>query len=256
MTNSAASAHDKLTIVSMAVIASAAATLLHEGLGHGVTAWLRGDVVTELTSNHLSSVRPDHLVEAGGTIVNLIVGLGSLLAMRAVRGQARYFLWLLAALNLLPAAGYFMLSGIFGFGDWYAVIQDLPYQIPIRIAMTLVGAAVYVLFVRLLGIGIRPFCPDNKSYNTVARLPYYAAGIFSCIAGAFDPLGIKLLLISTIPAAFGGSSGLLWGESYMPPAVPGQPALVVQRQQAWWVAAIVLGAAYVWFVGRGISFQH
>jgi len=36
------------------VIASALATLVHEGLGHGVTAWLRGDVPTELTSNHLS----------------------------------------------------------------------------------------------------------------------------------------------------------------------------------------------------------
>jgi len=32
--------HDRWTIVSMAVIASAMATLLHEGVGHGVTAWL------------------------------------------------------------------------------------------------------------------------------------------------------------------------------------------------------------------------
>lgn len=44
------------TIISMALIASALATLLHEGLGHGVTAWLRGDIPTELTSNHLSSL--------------------------------------------------------------------------------------------------------------------------------------------------------------------------------------------------------
>ena len=40
--------HDKLTIISMAVVASAAATLLHEGVGHGRMAWLRGDVPTEL----------------------------------------------------------------------------------------------------------------------------------------------------------------------------------------------------------------
>jgi len=46
--------HSKATILSMAVIASASATLLHEGIGHGVTAWLRGDIPTELTSNHLS----------------------------------------------------------------------------------------------------------------------------------------------------------------------------------------------------------
>jgi hypothetical protein len=37
--------HDIKTIISMAVIGSAAATRLHEGLGHGVIAWLRGDIL-------------------------------------------------------------------------------------------------------------------------------------------------------------------------------------------------------------------
>jgi len=35
--------HDKLTIISMAVVASALATLFHEGVGHGLTARLRVD---------------------------------------------------------------------------------------------------------------------------------------------------------------------------------------------------------------------
>jgi hypothetical protein len=46
--------HDRLTIVSMAVIASAlatllhaVATLLHEGVGHGLTGFVRGDVPTD-----------------------------------------------------------------------------------------------------------------------------------------------------------------------------------------------------------------
>jgi hypothetical protein len=32
---------------------------------------LRGDIPTGLTSNHLSDLRPDRLVDAGGTLVNL-----------------------------------------------------------------------------------------------------------------------------------------------------------------------------------------
>ena len=249
--------HSKATIVSMAVIASAAATLLHEGLGHGVTAWLRGDTVVELTSNHLSSLTPDHWVQAGGTIVNLLVGFGAFTAMRIAgnRSNLRYFLWLLAALNLLPAAGYFMLSGIFGFGDWYEVINELPNQLALRVAMSLIGAAAYVGVVRLLAIGVQPFSPGRTSYNTVGRLPYYAAGIFSCIAGAFDPLGIKLLLISTVPAAFGGSSGLMWADSLMPKPSR-EPGMIVRRQPSWGIAAIILGSAYVWFLGRGIEFRH
>jgi hypothetical protein len=93
-------------------------------------ALVRGDVPTELTSNHLSSLYPDRVVQAAGTLVNLAAGAASLLASSRLgaRANARYFFWLLGALNLLPGAGYFMFSGIFGFGDWNAVIQGLPYQ--------------------------------------------------------------------------------------------------------------------------------
>ena len=248
--------HDKLTIVSMAVIASALATLLHEGLGHGAIAWMRGDIPTELTSNHLSSLRPDHWVEAGGTLVNLLVGALSLIACRHVhRGNPRYFLWLLSALNLLPGAGYFLLSGIFGFGDWHAVTADLPYQVGVRIGMTLFGAGLYVVVVKQLANAVRPFVPDRPTYNTVGRLPYYAAGLFSCVAGALDPFGVNLLLVSTIPAAFGGSSGLMWADSLMPLRST-DPILSIHRAPAWWVAAAVLGTGYILILGRGMTFAQ
>jgi hypothetical protein len=249
--------HSKATIVSMAVIASALASLLHEGLGHGVTAALRGDVVTQLSSNHLSSVRPDRWVDAAGTIVNLIVGSGCLFACRVAgeRANLRYFLWILAALNLLPGAGYFLFSGLFGFGDWFQVILGLPHQAILRAGMTIFGAGFYVLVVRLLAISVRPFVPNRPVYNSVGRLPYLAAGLLSCAAGAFDPLGIKLLLVSTIPAAFGGSSGLLWADNLIPRGVPG-PNLVVSRSRRWWVAAVILGGGYVVILGRGIIFAH
>jgi hypothetical protein len=239
----------------MAVIASATATLLHEGVGHGVTAWLRGDIVTELTSNHLSSLRPDRWVDAGGTIVNLIVGSIALLASSRAgdRANLRYFLWLLGALNLLPGAGYFLFSGIFGFGDWQAVIDGLPHQAALRIGMTLFGAVLYFAVVWLLAISIRPFAPDRAAYNTVGRIPYYAACLFSCAAGALDPLGIKLLLVSTAPAAFGGSSGLMWADNLMPNSVA-SASLTVEQQRSWWIAAAILGIAYIVILGRGIQF--
>jgi len=249
--------HSKATIISMAVIASALATVLHEGLGHGVTAALRGDVVTELTSNHLSSLRPDRWVDAAGTIVNLVVGSGALFASQVAgkRANIRYFLWILAALNLFPGAGYFLFSGIFGFGDWFQVIVGLPHQMALRVGMTIFGAALYFLVVRLIAISVRPFVPDRSAYNIVGRLPYCAAGLFSCAAGIFDPLGITLLFVSTIPAAFGGSSGLLWADSLMPRALP-EHNLVVRRNRLWWIAAVVFGSGYIVILGRGIAFAH
>ena len=253
--------NSKATLISMAVLAIAASSLLHEGLGHGVTAWLRGDIPTVLTSNHLDDLRPDRLVDAGGTLVNLAAGAiamyASTLATR--RPNLRYFLWLLGSFNLMDGAGYFLFSGILGLGDWQEVIRGLPHYVALRIAMSLFGAALYFLVVKLIARTLQPFCPDRTQhrslYNTVGRLPYYAACAFYSLAGAFDPLGIQLLLISTIPAAFGGNSGLMWADSLLP-AHSDTPPLVVSRSPAWWVAATLLGIAYILTLGRGIHLMH
>jgi hypothetical protein len=248
--------HSRATIVALAVMAAVAASLLHEGLGHGVTAWLRGDHVTEWTSNHLDDVRPDRLVDAGGTLVDLIAGLICLGAARAAgkRANLRYFLWLLAALNLLLGAGYFLFSGVLGLGDWAQVIAGLPQQGAWRAAMAATGALGYVVFLRWLVWELRPFAPERRDYNTAARLPYYAACLFMCAAGALDPMGIKLFFLSTVPAFFGGLSGLLWGDNFYPARPPASEALEVKRSAGVWIAAAVVGVVFLATVARGVEF--
>jgi len=247
--------HSKTTIVSMAVVSMGVAALLHEGLGHGVTAWLRGDTVTELTSNHLSDLTADRLVDAGGTIVNLVTGAVALAASYRARPNLRFFLWFFAAVSLLDGAGYFLFSGIAGVGDWAAVIAGLPRQAVLRTAMAIFGAVFYYLCVKLLAEGVRPFVATRSEYNTLGRLPYLAACIFYCIAGSLDPLGIQLLFLSTIPAAFGGLSGLLWADALLPKTAPAQP-LTVERAPAWWWTAAAFGVAFVVVLGRGVSFSR
>jgi len=121
--------------------------------------------------------------------------------------------------------------------------------------MSVFGAGLYVMVVRMLAAYVRPFARDRSTYNIVGRFPYYAACLFSCAAGALDPLGLKLFFVSTVPAAFGGSSGLLWADWLMPSAAP-ELKLVVRRAPAWWIAAVVFGICYVVFLGRGIQFPH
>jgi hypothetical protein len=249
------SRHSKATIISIAVVSMGLAALLHEGVGHGITAWLRGDVVTQLTSNHLSDNEPDGLVEAGGTIINLLTGAIAFAASSRARPNLRFFLYFFAAVSLLDGAGYFLYSGIAGVGDWAAVIAGLPHQAALRAAMAIFGAALYCLCVKLIAIGLRPFVAARSEYNTVGRLPYLAACIFYCIAGAFDPLGVKLLFLSTIPATFGGLSGLLWADNLLPKAVPATP-LTVEPAPIWWGTAAIFGVAFVAILGRGINFSH
>ena len=251
------------TIISMAVLAIAISSALHEGIGHGLTAWLRGDIPTELTSNHLSDLRPDRLVDAAGTLVNLAFGTLTMFAayLAGRRSNLRYFLWLLGCFNLMDGAGYFLFSGILGLGDWQEVIAGLPHSIALRIGMSLFGVLLYRIVVKIMARVLEPFCPDKTEYralyNTVGRLPYYAACAFYSLAGVFDPLGLRLLVLSTIPAAFGGNSGLMWADRFLPKSSTntGRP-LIVSRQPVWWVAATVVGIVYILFLGRGIHFAQ
>ncbi len=92
-------------------------------------------------------------------------------------------------------------------------------------------------------------------YNTVGRLPYYAACLFACAAGAFDPLGLKLFFLATVAAAVGGSSGLMWADSLMPRTMPPK-VLWVARSRRWMVSGLIFGLAYVVVLGRGVPLGH
>ena len=256
-------ANSKATIISMAVIAIAISSALHEGVGHGLTSWLRGDIPTDLTSNHLSDLRPDRLVDAGGTIVNLVAGTVAMFAAKfsSKRVNLRYFLWLVGCFNLMDGAGYFVFSGILGLGDWQEVIAKLPHYMALRVGMSILGTVLYLVVIKVIARLLQPFCPNRTEYrslyNVVGRLPYYAACAFYCLAGAFDPLGLQLFFLSTIPAAFGGNSGLMWADSFLPEVSTGiGDPLTVARQPAWWIAASVLGLAYILVLGRGIHFAQ
>jgi hypothetical protein len=249
--------HNKASIAAMAAIAVSLATALHEGVGHGLIAWLRGDTVTQLTSNHLSTLQGDRWVSAGGTLANLAVGIVSMMLsiVAGKRANLRYFLWLFGALNLLSGAGYFLFSGALGIGDWQQVIAGLPHYAAMRILMALFGAILYVSFLRLIAMEVHPFLASQGDYSALARWPYLVACAVDCLAGAFDPMGVRLLLISTIPAVFGGFSGLLWANVFLPKFCVNSP-LTVQRSVALWVLAVIVAGLFVGVLGPGVVFRH
>src|SRR5512140_2589538 len=93
---------DWLTVASLAILAYAAANVLHEGVGYGGACLLVGGTPQLLTSVDFEcgtdGLTPlaARLVAASGTVVNLIAGGLAVLAYRraAARGPAvRYLLW-------------------------------------------------------------------------------------------------------------------------------------------------------------------
>ena len=252
---------DTLTVISIAVIASAITDVLHEAVGHGGACVVSGLHPLALSTVHFECSIDSRIVSAGGTLVNLTAGIIFFLAARTTRTQRlRFFFWLLMTFNLLSAGGYFLFSGIGNIGDWTAVIAGFHPAWAWRVGLTLLGVITYPIFAWISLRELQPLLsPDQPTRLRRARrylfIPYFTGGILQTVAGLFNPVGMILVAISAMAASFGGSSGLLWmgsllrGNFIPPPTVQGEP---VERSKAWIAVAGIVAAAFIGVLGRGI----
>jgi len=99
----AAAPDDRFTIVAMAVLACVVQDLLHEGLGHGVTAWLSGARRLTISTVALQSDITTRWISANGTLVNLAAAAilwPVLIYVRRLPPRLYYFLALTLAGSL------------------------------------------------------------------------------------------------------------------------------------------------------------
>jgi hypothetical protein len=205
-------------------------------------------------------------VAAGGTLANLICGALFWVAARAVTQSAswRYFFWLLMTLNLLDAGGYFLFSGIGNIGDWAAVVAGWQPAWAWRVGLTVVGAVTYfLLFVPLCLRELRPLLGRDAKIRVrrahhLTLVPYLTSGILSCVAGALNPVGPLLILISAAASSFGGHSGLAWMSCLLyGPRIPSSELQMpeIERRRGWMVAAVILAIAFIGGLGPGVKFH-
>lgn len=256
-----ASAPDRLTLVAIAIVAGAVTIALHEGLGHGGACVLSGGrnlLISSVTEN--CSVT-NNWITAAGTLVNLAAGGLFFLWARRVRRAVhlRFFLWLAMTFNLLAAAGYWLFSGLGNIGDWAIILAGHHPAWLWHLAMALIGLAVYIAFVWLVVRELKPFLPRDDSRvaraQTLMLVPYFAFGVVNCAAGAFNPVGPVLIVISAAAASFGGASGLCWGWQFVHNphfASPGQAMPTLSRSRAWIIAGAIAAALLIGVLGPGI----
>ena len=254
-------ADDTLTICAISIVAGILTNILHEGVGHGLTALLTGANSGVLTTVAWSSAFDSRLVEAGGTLANLVAALVFWLALRSAKHASlptRYFLLITCAFNLFTGTGYFFFSGVANFGDWTAVISGLHPHWLWRALLVVVGACSYFAAAVVVGIGFVRYVGIPRHWQGRLRkftiVPYLSAILLASVAGLLNPLGIQLLWQSALPATAGGQSGLFWLQYYIPRQTepqrsPGQ----VARSYVWIGVAAVLGVVYVVVLGRGIT---
>lgn len=256
---------DVLTLIAVAIVAYTLTNFLHEGLGHGGMCALQGGTAATISTMHCEcegelSTAASKAVTASGSVVNLLVGLGLLVGLRSRRGLpgwGRYFLWLMTVLNLLIAGGYLLAFSFFRIGDWGKFPTGLPFEWGIRVLQFVLGFGISFLALRAGWHALFQFLPGGDDARAVAkrlcRIPFWTGGTFAVLSGLNNPLAGKLLLLSAVAATFGGSFWL-WGmpawNRDLPPA--DSPGVRLDRSVAWIVAAVLIAAARVIWLGPGL----
>ena len=268
--------NDWVTIAAVAALTYALASVVHEGLGHGGACLIVGGIPRELSSMdfdcdpHGLGAAAEKMVAAGGTIANLMFGLGALALYRRTPATSsplgRFSVWLFAAVNLMQGTGYFLFSGVGGIGDWAVVIDGLEPSWLWRGVLALSGAALYFVTTLYLFNALGPFIgaarPERyRRALGLATVSYIAGGALSLLAGFRNPAGLALVAISGAAASLGGTSGLAWGPQMLrgaPTALVDSPANdppVIARS---WPVIAIAGAASVVFIlilGHGVHFH-
>ena len=255
---------DTLTICAISVLAFLVGDVSHEGIGHALLALLTGTQSGILTAVAWSSSFDSRLVAAGGTLVNLVLGLLFWLALRAAKNASvstRFFLLLSCAFNLFTGTGYFFFSGVSNFGDWAVVIAPMQPHWFWRTLLVIVGMGAYYGAVLVVGQGIVRYLGIPVDALPRLRkflfLPYFSA-ILIAVAGTLPtPVGISLVWQSALPATAGANSGLLWLRYYIPHStVPERPSPSLQRSYVWIAIATLCSLAFIFVLGRGITLHR
>jgi hypothetical protein len=248
---------DRLTIVAISALGYIVADILHEGLGHGVTAWLSGAHRLTMSTVALQSDIGTRWISANGTLVNL-VGAGFFwFALRRPRSYSpamRYFLVLTMAANLFAGTGYFFFSGVTNFGDWAEVIKGWQPHWAWQVGLVVVGVISYYASMLLVAAELRPFLGRLRA---LAWTPYITEGVLAGLGGLLNPAGLFYVIASALPSTLGANCGLL--------ALPGimhgwkcpeqDRAGPVPRSMPWIVVGAVASALFIFVLGRGLTFQ-
>lgn len=260
---------DLLTIISISALAAILQDVLHEGLGHGVTAWLSGAHHITISTVAMQAEIDSRWIEANGTLVNLVFGaIFWILLLRPgrYRPATRYFLVLALMGNLFTGTGYFLFSGVSNYGDWAAVIHGLHPHWMWQIGLVVLGVASYFASMLLVASKLMPFraAPKPGRIRSLCWTPYITDGILAGVAGLLNPAGLVYVLTSALPSTLGANAGLFslpgiigrWSRKSTSSPENGERVAPISRSYAWISIGAVVVLLYIFVIGRGITWSR
>lgn len=213
---------DPVAIVAIAAVVCFLEPVIHEGIGHGIAAVALGAPLQHVSSVDMAADE-SHLLQwavrvvaAAGIVSNLtfgVIGLALLKRARSASANVRYFLWLFGHSNLFVGSGYMLALSFAGFGDIADLTAGLSWQLGAQVLLTAIGLTIalctYVHGARTLDEFLGTADRGRRAV-ILTVLPYAVIGTVNTLAGALNPEGPVLILLSAAAASFGGNMPMAW----------------------------------------------
>lgn len=240
---------DLFTLVAIGLLCYASADITHHVLGHGGMCLAVGGHIRSLSSIHVDCTVTGAAVDLAGPFANLIVGALAWAAALRVQRTARLFLTLAAAFNLFWFALQLIFSAATRTDDFAWAMKVFHVCEPARYGMIAVGFGLYLLSTRSVARVFAPFGPHARA-RRIVWTAWLTAGVFACVTALFDPHPLPAILHYAAPQSLALSIGLL----FLPRrAAAGAASPVIAREVFWLLAALIVTAASIWWLGPGFA---
>jgi hypothetical protein len=256
---------DIVTVVCIAVVSYLLASVIHEGLGHGVTAVLLGVRSLRVSSAVVpwgESISPEasRVISIAGPLTSLLAGF--LLALyhgmtRSRNAGWRYCVWLTAYVCLFQGAGYMMALSLFQFGDIDGFVHGLDGELAWRVGLTVLGTALYGVTVPVAGRTLDEFLGRTRRRARAAKLTltsYLAGSAALVLSTLLSEDASWVVFFSAIPATLFGTIGLPYATLAVGEAKPWTDPvpLTPQRSVPWYAAGVVAVFVFALILGPGV----
>ncbi len=262
---------DVATVLAIGMLVYLVKNVVHEGVGHGGACLLVGGEPLGISSAWFDASYDDvspwarRFVKAAGTFANLALGAILIPVWFALktspRVHLRVFVWLLLVANLLSGAGYMLADPIGNFGDWSAFLEGLEPQLPVRVGIVAIGAALSAATIRfaLRSVGVFLGGEERERKRRMRWLclgPYVLGGVTFTLAGLLNPEGAVFAVTSAL-ATFGGTAFLAWLPAWLGVRhTDDAPAPDIARSAAWIAAGVTSLVVIVGVLGPAIRFAR
>ena len=267
MENSAAPRVDPVTVIGLGLLFLPLLTMWHEIGGHAATCQALGGHVDTIGAFYvdcsgLSGWREIAVSSAGAAVDGLLAIAAWAVWRRASGDLARLAWWYVAVVKGFVASGYFLFSGVTGFGDFGTDpgggLASVSNPLIWRIALTIVGGVLYwrlyLLAARTLEEMLGQGMATRSTRRTVAHLFYATLGVGAVLVGVFNPIGFVITAMSAAASSFGGNAGLI-SVGYATRRTGEPRDFVVGRNWAVFVAGIIASALFAIVLGPSLHFR-